>query len=74
MAIRAQAGGQGQQAYVVYPVIDEGAHGGELKAAIKMYDELRKRDLAGLRVGLLHGRMSADEKDATMASVSARQH
>jgi ATP-dependent DNA helicase RecG len=58
----------GQQAYVVYPVIDEGALGGELKAAIKMYDELRKRDLAGLRVGLLHGRLSADEKDATMAS------
>ncbi len=58
----------GRQAYVVYPVIDEGALGGELKAAIKMYDELRKRDLAGLRVGLLHGRMSADEKDATMAS------
>jgi ATP-dependent DNA helicase RecG len=58
----------GQQAYVVYPVIDEGALGGELKAAIKMYDQLRKRDLAGLRVGLLHGRMSADEKDATMAS------
>ncbi len=60
--------GQGQQAYVVYPVIDEGAMGGELKAAIKMYEELRKRDLAGLRVGLLHGRMSADEKDSTMAS------
>ncbi len=58
----------GRQAYVVYPVIDEGALGGELKAAIKMYDELGKRDLAGLRVGLLHGRMSADEKDATMAS------
>ena len=58
----------GGQAYVVYPVIDEGALGGELKAAIKMYDELRKRELAGLRVGLLHGRMSADEKDATMAS------
>ncbi len=58
----------GQQAYVVYPVIDEGALGGELKAAMKMYDTLRKRELAGLRVGLLHGRMSAEEKDATMAS------
>ncbi len=58
----------GQQAYVVYPVIDEGALGGELKAAIKMYDELGMRDLAGLRVGLLHGRMSGDEKDATMAT------
>ncbi len=58
----------GRQAYVVYPVIDEGAMEGELKAAIKMYEQLRKRELAGLRVGLLHGRMNADEKDATMAS------
>ena len=58
----------GRQAYVVYPVIEEGAMEGELKAAIKMYEQLRKRELAGLRVGLLHGRMSADEKDATMAS------
>ncbi len=58
----------GRQAYVVYPVIEEGAMEGELKAAIKMHDQLRKKDLAGLRVGLLHGRMSADEKDATMAA------
>jgi len=57
----------GRQAYVVYPVIEEGAMEGELKAAIKMHEQLRKRELAGLRVGLLHGRMSADEKDATMA-------
>jgi len=59
---------EGRQAYVVYPVIEEGALGGELKGAIRMYEELRKRDLAGLRVGLLHGRMSAEEKDATMAA------
>ncbi len=58
----------GRQAYVVYPVIEEGSMEGELKAAIKMHEQLRKRDLAMLRVGLLHGRMSADEKDATMAS------
>src|ERR1035441_6746353 len=39
-----------------------------LKAAIKMYEQLRKREFSSLRVGLLHGRMSAEEKDATMAS------
>ena len=58
----------GRQAYIVYPVIEEGAMEGELKAAIKMYEQLRKREFSGLRVGLLHGRMSAEEKDATMAS------
>jgi ATP-dependent DNA helicase RecG len=58
----------GRQAYIVYPVIEEGAMDGELKAAIKMYEQLRKREFSSLRVGLLHGRMSAEEKDATMAS------
>ena len=57
----------GRQAYIVYPVIEEGAMEGELKAAIKMYEQLRKTEFAGLRVGLLHGRMSADDKDTTMA-------
>ena len=32
-----------------------------------MYDELRTGALAGLRLGLLHGRLSADEKEVTMA-------
>jgi ATP-dependent DNA helicase RecG len=64
--------GKGQQAYVVYPVIEE-SETGELKAAIKMYDELRLHRLAGLRVGLLHGRMSAEEKDDVMRRFQARE-
>jgi len=38
-----------------------------LKAATAMYDELRKKVFPDLRVGLLHGRLSSDEKDLTMA-------
>ncbi len=56
----------GHQAYVVYPVIEEGGPEGELKAAIRMYDELRQRVLPDLKVGLLHGRLPADGKDAVM--------
>lgn len=37
-----------------------------LKSATEMYDALRKGPLAGLRLGLLHGRMSADDKEVTM--------
>jgi len=57
----------GHQAYVVYPVIEEGAMEGELKAAIKMHERLRTREFSSLRVGLLHGRLSAEDKEATMA-------
>ena len=53
----------GQQAYVVYPVIEENEKDTGLKAAIKMYDELRKKVFPELKLGLLHGRMSAEEKD-----------
>jgi ATP-dependent DNA helicase RecG len=57
----------GEQAYVVYPVIEENEEKDTgLKAAIKMYDELRKKVFPELKVGLLHGRMSADEKDEIM--------
>ncbi len=37
-----------------------------LKSATEMYEDLRHGALAGLRVGLLHGRLPADEKDTTM--------
>ncbi|MEO5937305.1 MAG: ATP-dependent DNA helicase RecG [Terriglobales bacterium] len=37
-----------------------------LKAAVHMYDELRKKQFPDLRVGLLHGRLDADEKDVIM--------
>ena len=55
----------GHQAYVVYPVIEE-IEDTELKAAIKMFEAIRKKILPDLKIGLLHGRMSADEKDLTM--------
>ena len=37
-----------------------------LRAASDMYDELRNGALAGLRLGLLHGRLSADDKEVAM--------
>ncbi|MGH9554826.1 MAG: ATP-dependent DNA helicase RecG [Terriglobales bacterium] len=42
-----------------------------LKAAVKMYDELRKRVFPDLRVGLLHGRLAAEEKDDVMQRFAA---
>jgi ATP-dependent DNA helicase RecG len=37
-----------------------------LKSATDMYERLRATELAGLRVGLLHGRLDADEKAVVM--------
>jgi ATP-dependent DNA helicase RecG len=37
-----------------------------LKSAVEMHEKLSAGPLAGLRVGLLHGRLSADDKEVTM--------
>jgi ATP-dependent DNA helicase RecG len=37
-----------------------------LKSAVEMHEKLRTGPLAGLRVGLLHGRLEADEKEIVM--------
>src|SRR5665213_1557280 len=39
----------------------------KLRSATEMFDDLRRGALAGLRLGLLHGRMSADDKEVAMA-------
>jgi ATP-dependent DNA helicase RecG len=55
---------EGQQAYWVCPVIEE-SKDGDLQTALDTYGTLR-RELKGLRVGLLHGRLPAAEKTQTM--------
>jgi ATP-dependent DNA helicase RecG len=37
-----------------------------LKSAVEMHEKLSTGPLAGLRVGLLHGRLDADDKEVTM--------
>ncbi|HLI77517.1 MAG TPA: ATP-dependent DNA helicase RecG, partial [Acidobacteriaceae bacterium] len=39
----------------------------KLRSATEAFDELRDGPLAGLKLGLLHGRMLPDDKDVTMA-------
>jgi len=54
----------GRQAYVVYPVIEESERA-DLKAATVMAERLAKV-FPELEVGLVHGRLKAEERDATM--------
>jgi ATP-dependent DNA helicase RecG len=54
----------GHQAYVVYPVIEESKL--ELKAAMEEYERLSREVFPKLKLGLLHGRLSSDEKEEVM--------
>jgi ATP-dependent DNA helicase RecG len=55
----------GHQAYIVYPVIEEGNEL-DLKPALRMFEHIRSRILPEAHVGLLHGRLDSDEKDRVM--------
>ncbi len=56
---------KGRQIYVVYPLIEE-SEKLDLKAATEMYETLQSGPFKDVKVGLLHGRMKNDEKDAVM--------
>jgi len=57
----------GRQAYVVCPLIEE-SEKLEVRSAQETYEELTAGELWGLRVGLLHGRVPAAEKDEVMSA------
>ena len=56
----------GRQVYVVYPLIEE-SEKVDLKAATKMFEELRDEIFPNYRVGLLHGKMKGAEKEEVMS-------
>jgi ATP-dependent DNA helicase RecG len=58
---------KGRQVYVVYPLVEE-TEKSDLKAATEMAAHLQKDVFPSWKVGLLHGRMKADEKEAVMAA------
>lgn len=62
----------GRQAYVVCPLITE-SDVLQVASAEKIYKELAQKELKGYRVGLLHGRMKSDEKDAVMRDFAAHK-
>lgn len=62
--IRARLQG-GERAFVVYPLVEE-SEDSPLKAATEQIERLAGRELAGCRLGLLHGRMRPAEKAEVM--------
>jgi ATP-dependent DNA helicase RecG len=67
--VRAEVG-EGRQAYVVCPLV-EGSEKLEARAATEELERLGAEELAGLRLGLLHGQMPADDKEAAMVAFRA---
>ena len=63
----------GRQAFVVYPLVEE-SESLDAGAAVSEFERLRTDVFPDLRVGLLHGRMSGQEKDLMMRAFAERDY
>ncbi len=61
---------EGRQAFIIYPLVEE-SEVSEARAAVEEHARLSTTIFPELRVGLLHGRMKGDEKDAVMRAFGA---
>ncbi|WP_276971275.1 ATP-dependent DNA helicase RecG [Ferrimicrobium acidiphilum] len=64
--------GQGRQGYVVCPVVEESAKL-QVRAVTDEYERLNNAELAGLRLGLVHGKMNSKAKEEVMAAFRSRE-
>ena len=62
---------EGRQGYVVVPLVEEGDE--EIRSVVATCRELSQSELSGFRLGMIHGRMSGEEKDSIMAQFRTGQ-
>ncbi len=63
---------QGHQAFIIYPLVEENENG-EGRAAVEEFTRLQQDIFPNYRLGLLHGRLPPDEKDAVMTLFRDRE-
>jgi ATP-dependent DNA helicase RecG len=63
----------GHQAFVIYPLVEE-SEKSDLLAATQEHERLQKEVFPHQKLGLLHGRMKPEEKDAVMLAFRDRQY
>jgi ATP-dependent DNA helicase RecG len=63
----------GYQAFIIYPLVEE-SEKSELLAATQEHERLQKEVFRKFKLGLLHGRMKPDEKDAVMLGFRDRRY
>lgn len=61
---------EGRQVYVVCPTIEDNPETG-IRAAAQIYEGMRQTFQDSIRVGLLHGKLKAEQKDEVMKDFSA---
>jgi ATP-dependent DNA helicase RecG len=60
----------GQRAYVVLPLVEE-SEKLDLRSAVEVHQDLQERVFPALKVGLLHGRLSSEDKQRAIGAFAA---
>jgi ATP-dependent DNA helicase RecG len=64
---------KGRQAFLIFPLVEE-SDKVDAKAAVAEHQRLQAEVFADYKLGLLHGRMRPDEKDAVMSAFRAGEY
>ena len=62
---------EGRQGFIVCPLVEEGEKPSDLRSATEVFRDLSANHFKGYKLGLLHGKMKAAEKEQTMAAFAA---
>jgi ATP-dependent DNA helicase RecG len=63
---------EGRQAYIIYPLVEE-SEMIDARAAVEEHERLSREVFPDRRVGLVHGRLRSDEKDAAMRAFAGHE-
>lgn len=74
--IKKQIKENGDQVYIICPLIEESEIESmqSVRAAVKEYEHLQKTIFPGINIGLLHGKMKSDEKEAVMKKFKEKKY
>ena len=64
----------GHQAFIIFPLVEESAKLTELKAATQEHARLSREIFPNLKLGLLHGKLKAAEKEKVMADFKNKKY
>ncbi|MDP2838279.1 MAG: ATP-dependent DNA helicase RecG, partial [Candidatus Moranbacteria bacterium] len=65
---------KGRQAFVIFPLVEESLAIKDVKAAIVEHQHLAEKVFPHLKIGLLHGRIKAKEKEAIMRDFKEKRY
>lgn len=65
---------KGRQAFIIFPLVEESSKLTELKAATQEHERLSRNIFPELKLGLLHGKLKAKEKEQIMQNYKDRKY